>query len=198
MLETRKKTVQHIIVIFTSYCYLFFILKNSSNEESHGGGRLQTISNFFQNLTPGHRRAARSSHSDASSPSDTTGFFRESLPPIETGNHSHLITPVRNAMPSYGHTRLADERNTFGQLSHSGGPSSPCGPNCIHQKHSRGQRSNDSQSGDNQNQAQHNNEGTWHHSPRLLAESLDSSNKSKSEDGTQDKKIWMKTSDELK
>ncbi|KAH9524841.1 putative E3 ubiquitin-protein ligase HTD2 [Bulinus truncatus] len=96
---------------------------HSSHRTDEGGRRLHTVTNFFQNLSPGNRRPTRGSAEDSE-----TGGLKDSLPPIETGP---LLTPNRNPKVSYA--------NSFHGGKHEGEEYSPrinepCGPNCIHHK----------------------------------------------------------------
>uniref|UniRef100_A0A2C9MAF0 HECT-type E3 ubiquitin transferase n=1 Tax=Biomphalaria glabrata TaxID=6526 RepID=A0A2C9MAF0_BIOGL len=102
---------------------------NSSQRNDEGGGRLHSITNFFQNLAPGSRRSNRGSIED-------NDALKESLPPIETGP---LLTPNRNSRVSYANN--VNGGRSEGE-EYSPRINEPCGPNCIHQKrHHSGQQS---------------------------------------------------------
>lgn len=191
----KKKTTFKVISLS--------LFKASSNEtdEPNSSGRLQTLSNFFQSLTPGSRRTLKDSYSGATSPSDTA---RDSLPPIETASRSHLTTPHQNSVPIYGHSsRQGDGRNTRIPSSHPHGPSSACGSNCIQQKRPQRPHRLDA-SEDSQGQIyshHHYNDGVQSHSPRLLSPNVDTNIFNKLTDGADDKEnrvVLMRTTDELK
>ncbi|XP_059179233.1 probable E3 ubiquitin-protein ligase HECTD2 isoform X2 [Physella acuta] len=92
------------------------------------GGRLQTISNFFQNLTPNSRRSTRSLEDSFSGTEVSNNGAKDSLPPIERGR---MLTPSRGTKASYSSgTHVAKhESDDFSPRS-----SEPCGPNCVHHK----------------------------------------------------------------
>ncbi|CAG5130186.1 unnamed protein product [Candidula unifasciata] len=177
-------------------------VSSNETEEPNTSGRLQTISNFFQSLTPGSRRTVKDSHSGTSSPSDTV---RDTLPPIEGASRSHLTTPNQNTIPVYGHSqRQGDGRNTRTPSSHLHGPSSSCGPDCIQQKwHHRGHRSdaNEDSQGHIYSHHHHYNDEVQLHSPRLRSPNVDTNILNKLNDvtgGKENKGMVMKTAEELK
>ncbi|XP_035825923.1 probable E3 ubiquitin-protein ligase HECTD2 isoform X2 [Aplysia californica] len=115
-----------------------------NENRSRSGGRLGTISSFFQNLTPNSRRSSREARSESTSPFETSNAgAKDSLPPIDSNSRSHLTS--RNGTPSYYSSNNSNSKT--GATDGAGGQGSPCGENCIHHKKSsnsrRGQREED-------------------------------------------------------
>lgn len=125
------------------------------------GGRLQTISNFFQNLTPNSRRSARSLEDSYSAPEASNNGAKDSLPPIERGR---MLNPGGVTKASYSSSTqgVKHESDDFSPRS-----SEPCGPNCVHHK-----KPSTQSSGEHGLQTQgHSREGQLQ-SPRMISPTL--------------------------
>lgn len=87
-----------INILFLFFFFISLFQDRSETKDDNNGGRLQSISNFFQNL--GSRKSNRSG-SDSSSPDSTQ---REQLPPIENGSHSRLTVNSHSQQASYANS----------------------------------------------------------------------------------------------
>ncbi|GFO50259.1 HECT domain containing 2 [Plakobranchus ocellatus] len=128
------------------------------------GNRQHVLSNFFQTLRPGGRKASSGDISSDTSDKDT-------LPRIEP--RSQLTTPNQNSVPSY----LTPVRG-------DGTSHSPCGGNCIHHKRSTNCLRSSHGHMDNADGLHHPSSNSLHgkdiysgrHSPRIISPRLTPSN----------------------